>query len=347
MKVALLTGISPPGACGVGDYTRRLAVALRSLGVETELVSVNRWRLLDVAAASKALDKLSPDVVHLQYPMPGAGYRLGPQVLALKRRTIATIHEASQSHFLRKLSLYPFTFRADYLIFTSDYEREFVKKLAPWIARISSVIPIGSNIDAAESLGQPRSREEIAYFGLIMPKKGLEDVVGVAKLIKDAGSELRVRIIGKPSPGHEAYLEHLRQESKDLPLVWETGLDNEQVAARLAGCAVGYLPFPDGVSERRASLKAMLLNGVAVVTTRGAHASSELEQVVQYSKGPRDAFEMIRLLLEDPSKQYSLGRKGFEYMQQFAWSGIAELHLRVYERVMRERISDPSLLCPN
>jgi glycosyltransferase involved in cell wall biosynthesis len=347
MKIALLTGISAPGACGVGDYTERLAEALRSIGVEAELVSASRWGLGDVAAASKTLDKFRPDVTHLQYPMPGAGYRLGPQLFAVNRSSVITLHEVSQSHLLRKLSLYPFSLRASHLIFTSEYERQFARRWAPWTARISSVIPIGSNIKAAESRGQLRCRKEAVYFGLIMPKKGLEEVLRLAKLIKNAGSELRVRIIGKPSAGHEAYLEQLRQKARDLPVVWESDLDDEQVATRLASCAVGYLPFPDGVSERRASLKAMLLNGVAVVTTRGAHTSSELEDVLQYSDGPRDALELIRLLLENPFKQRSLGQKGVEYMRQFAWDGIADLHLRVYERVMRERISDRRLLCPN
>jgi glycosyltransferase involved in cell wall biosynthesis len=347
MKIALLTGMSTPGACGIGDYTRHLAQALRSLGVEAELVSASRWTLVDVAAASRALDKLNPDVVHLQYPMPGAGYKLSPQLFAVKKRAIATIHEASQSHFLRKLSLYPFTLRADYLIFTSEYERNFVKKLAPWVARISSVIPIGSNINAGRNQRQSRCQEEVVYFGLIMPKKGLEEVLCLAKLIKQASSELRVRIIGKPSPGHETYLEHLREESRDLPVVWETGLDNEQVAAQLACSAVAYLPFPDGASERRGSLMALLINGVAVVTTRGPQISSDLDNVVQYCEDPRHAFELVRMLLQEPLKQRILGQKAIDYMHPLSWEGIAELHLRVYEKVIQQRVSGRRLLCPN
>ena len=270
MRIALLTGVSAHGACGVGDYTRRLAPALRSIGVEAEIVSAGRWRLSDVEAAIRTLDKFGPDIAHLQYPAPGAGYRLGPQFFAVKKTSVVTLHEASQSHILRKLSLFPFTIRASHLIFTSEYERQFMGRWAPWTARISSVIPIGSNIERAESQGNARCGEEVVCFGLIMPKKGLEEVLRLAEVIKKAGSGLRVRIVGKPSAGHEVYFEELRRRSKYLPIVWETNLDDEQVATLLASCAVGYLPFPDGASERRSSLKAMLANGIAVVTTRGA-----------------------------------------------------------------------------
>lgn len=346
MRIILLTGASPPGACGVGDYTERLAQSLKSLGVDVRIVSVDRWRLADVAAARKTLGKVRPDIVHLQYPTPGAGCRLGPQILAVLRRSVVTVHEGSQAHFLRKLSLYPFTVRASHLVFTSEYERQFVTKLAPWIARISSVIPLGSNIRVAQG-GTARSHEEVVYFGLIMPTKGLEDVLQMAKLIRATGAGLRVRIVGKASPGHEAYFEQLRQQSRGLPVIWESNLEDEQVATRLASCAVGYAPFPDGASERRASLKAMLLNGVAVVSTCGAHTSTALRDVVRCSAGPQDALEAIRLLLDNPLENRRLGQKGVEYMRQFAWDGIANLHLQMYERVIRERVSDRRLLCAN
>jgi glycosyltransferase involved in cell wall biosynthesis len=343
----MVTGNRMPGVCGVGDYTERLATALRSLGLEIDLLSANRWVLTDVIAADKKLDKIRPEITHLQYPMPGAGHKLGPQILAMKRSSVVTLHEGSQSHFLRKLSLFPFALRASHLIFTSEFERQFVMRWAPWISLASSVIPIGSNIRKGALDSPSRCRNEVVYFGLIMPAKGIEDVLRLAALIKNSASGLTVRIVGNPSAGHEAYFEDLHERSRNLPVVWEAGLNDEQVANRLARCSVGYLPFPDGVSERRASLKAMLLNGMAVVTTRGAHTFGALDEIVEYSDTPQQAYAVVRRLLESPSRQIELGRRGVEYMRQFGWDTIAQLHLRVYEKVIRERTSDRRLLCPN
>jgi glycosyltransferase involved in cell wall biosynthesis len=334
MRIAFVTGLCPTGECGVGDYTRRLAHALRSLGVQAELVSDGSWGLRGAGKAIKSLDKLEPDIVHIQYPTAGFGYRLGPQMFAMRRKSVITIHEASQSHILRKLSLYPFMARAQHLVFTSQYERQFASKWAPWIARLSSVIPIGSNIKAMPGGGNRRG-QEIAYFGLIMPGKGLEEILELAKLIQRAGCALSIRIIGKAHSKHESYFERLRLQSRGLPVIWESDLNDEEVATRLASCAIAYLPFPDGASERRASLKAMLASGVGVVTTRGVHTPRDLEDIVKFSENVEDAYRIIRMLAEDTSERERLGRKAVEYMRQFGWDRIAALHLEVYKRVVK------------
>ena len=345
MKLALIMGVCPDGECGVGDYTRRLANSLRSLGLEAELLCEGRWGLRDVGNASKSLDKLQPDIVHIQYPTAGYGYRLVPQLFAMRRNSVVTLHEASQSHILRKLLLYPFSVRAQHLIFPSAYELQFAKKWAPWIARISSVIPIGSNIDAVPDSANRRD-QEIAYFGLIMPKKGLEEILKLAELIRGTESALTIRIIGKVHSKHEAYSRQLRLRSRDLPVIWNSDLSDDQLVGEMGRCSIAYLPFPDGASERRASLKALLANGVAVVTTRGFHTPEDLEDVVKFSRTSKDAYHVIRLLMENLSERDRLKHKAIEYMRQFSWDRIAAHHLRVYEGVMRSRVSDPASGCP-
>jgi glycosyltransferase involved in cell wall biosynthesis len=332
MRIVLVRGICETGACGVGDYAQRLAHALRSLGVEAELMSEGRWGLLDIRSASESVDRLNPDIIHIQYPTAGFGHKLGPQLFVTGRSSVVTLHEASQSHILRKLSLYPFTLRAQHLIFTSEYERIFAKKWAPWIARISSVIPIGSNIDAVPNSVAQRSHE-VAYFGLIMPGKGLEEILKLAYLIQSVGSTLKLRVIGKASSKHEAYFERLRLRSAELPIIWDAELNNDQVATRLAGCSVAYLPFPDGASDRRSTLKAMLASGVAVVTTRSSHTPTSLESVVRFANSVEDSYAVIERLMNDRQEREKLRDKAIEYMRQFTWDRIASLHLHVYESV--------------
>jgi glycosyltransferase involved in cell wall biosynthesis len=332
MKIALVTGMPPAGACGIWDYTQRLAQALRSLGADAEIISEGRWGLLDVAGIRHTLDKLKPDVIHIQYPTTGFGYRLFPHWLAAKRRCVITLHEASQAHILRRVSLYAFALRPRRLIFTSDYELQFAMRWAPWVSRCSSVIPIGSNIDAIRC-GVNRSAQEVTYFGLIMPLKGLEEVLKLAKLLRSSCSELRVRVIGKPHSRHRDYFEELRQKSRGLPIIWNTDLNDEQVAAQLGHTAIGYLPFPDGVSERRGSLRAMLASGVAVVTRRGSHTPANLEGVVKFANGVENGFAVIEQLLNDPEEQQRLRYNAIEYMREFSWEHIANLHLDVYEGV--------------
>jgi glycosyltransferase involved in cell wall biosynthesis len=165
----------------VGDYAVRLDDALKAIGIESCMIASNNWSLAGAFAASRSLQRWHFDIVHIQYPTVGFGAKLGPQILALLRRCVITIHEASQRHVLRKLALLPFSIRPKHIIFTTELERKFAAKWAPWISKVSSVIPVGSNINVVPRVD--KSREEvIVYFGLIAPRKGIEDVASTVAL---------------------------------------------------------------------------------------------------------------------------------------------------------------------
>ena len=331
MKIALVIGHCPPGVCGVGDYTTCLSDALAARGVQARVIVSQDWR---VVAALKMRDSLENfDLVHIQYPTLGFGYRLGPHALSLLQSCVVTIHEASQRRILRKLSLLPFMVRPRHVIFTSDFERRFVTGWVPWVARISSIVPIPSNIKAfpQEKL---RTMNEIVYFGLILPRKGLEQVVELSRLIKSEGLDLKVRIIGKPRPEHMRYSEELRELTVGLPVIWDLDLSEDQVAERLASSVVAYLPFPDGASERRSSLKAALVNGVAVITTQGAHTPESMKNVVRFSESPREALVIARFLLQNLQDRTGLAANAAQYLRQCTWERVADHHLAVYRSLL-------------
>ena len=332
MRVVLVEGCCAPGTCGVGDYAGRLSAALARSGVHVEVAEQLNWGALGVPKAIKGIEALRPDIIHFQYPTVGFGRRLGPQIFATVRPSVVTIHEVSQAHKLRKLALLPFMLRSRHIIFTSPFEREFALRWAPWIAESSSVIPIGSNIKAASST-QQRAVNEIVYFGLIMPRKGLEDLIVLGSLLKTSGLSIRIRIIGSLNPWHKEYFVKLQQRSASLPLIWELDLDAEQVADRLSRAAISYLPYVDGASDRRATLKTMLASGVAVITTKGAHTPPDLESCVLFANAPDDALKMIAHLISNPHEISLLSAKASRYVQQFSWESIAAAHLRVYGEI--------------
>lgn len=333
MRVALLSGPCPPRECGVGDYTRLLADALRAREVETVDFPGSSWGLAGVLGVQSRLRRFRPDVVHMQYPTLGFGTKLGPQALALMTSCVITIHEASRSHFLRKIALLPFGVHPKHVIFTTEFERGFAVSWMPSLARVSSVIPIPSNIRAVAQRAE-RILNEISYFGLIMPSKGVEEVLRLAALIKSAGLPLRVRIIGTPPAKYSAYADSLRSQSAELPVIWEFNLDEEQVAERLALSSLAYLPYQDGASERRATLKAALGNGVAVITTRGAQTPSALSEAVMFCNSPEEALEIARSLLSNPDKRSGLAHNATQYGRQFTWEQTAERHLIIYQKVV-------------
>lgn len=319
MKVALVTGRCVPGECGVGDYTARLGKVLNASGAETHLIASGDWSLSGAFRVSRSLRKQKFDIVHIEYPTVGFGYKLGAQGLSLLRNCVITIHEASQRQILRKLALIPFAVRPKHIIFTSSFERRFCTSWAPWIARCSSVIPLGSNIAVAER-EEPRTLTEVVYFGLIVPRKGLERLLEFANLIKLAGLPLVVRIVGRVSLKHAAYFDALRLKATGLPIIWDHDLTEEETAKALARATFAYLPYTDGASERRTTLKSALLSGLAVVTTRGPHTPRDLEGVVRFCRSPEEALAEVRSLLNAPEERANMAVRAVQYGQQYTWS---------------------------
>lgn len=331
MKLAMVSGSYPPDVCGAADYTQRLAEALEVRGVSVEVITGIDWGLGNVPRVQRLIRGVGADLTHIQYPTVGYGRKLGPHLVGLLERAIVTVHEASQVHLLRQLSLFPFLF-GQHIIFTNGFEQAYVSRMAPWVSRRSTVIPIGSSVPIGLADGD-RRLDEIVYFGLIRPRKGLENVLELAGILKQRVSGMTVRIIGLPQKEHMGYLHTLQEKSVSLPIVWDLGLSNEETAKQLAGLAYAYVPFPDGASERRSSLLALLANGVATITTRGAQTPVGLDNTVEFAASSEEAVSILEALRTNPDRRQELSSHGVRYASRFSWVAIADLHIHLYHQM--------------
>jgi len=332
VRILLVSGSYPPEACGVGDYTCRLAEALRSEGMSVGLLEQKSWQLRDGRAILKAVDDARADIVHLQYPSVGYGRALGPQLLSCCRPCVVTVHEVTQAHPVRKYSLYGFFGTARTLIFTNQFERRAALRLAPWIEKKSAVIPIGSNVPLS-ACRRDAASNSIGYFGLIRPNKGLEQVLELARLSAATRGNLKVLIIGSQFGGQESYYRSLRQQSDGLPVEWRVGLNGSELNAALCECRVAYLPFPDGVSERRSSLLAFMNLGTPVITTRGSQVTEDLERAVNFAGNPEEALQRARVLITDCNARNYLRDQSLAYARTFRWDVIAQRHVQLYHQL--------------
>jgi glycosyltransferase involved in cell wall biosynthesis len=94
------------------------------------------------------------------------------------------------------------------------------------------------------------------------------------------------------------------------------------------------MPFPDGASERRASLLAALANGLPVITTKGRASPPELEDVVRFCSSPGESVATAQILIEAPTEREELAFRGRQYAERFSWENIARSHMAVYEQLM-------------
>lgn len=336
MKILMISSSYPPDACGGADYTYLLVTHLERLGIEVEVFHRFAWKNnAKVFDFLRQLDKRTYDIAHWQYPTANFGLSLIPHMTSLVRRNIMTLHEVSYAHILHQISYLPFSLTED-LIFTTPYEVDYFRKLFPWRRKHMHVIPIGSNIPKAtpSSIRLP----EVLYFGLISPRKGVEKVIDLAEQLHKQGSQTinNVVIAGRIPDGYEWYYNDLKQRSEGLPVTWEMDQPAEVIAQRMAQASVAYIPFPDGASERRGSLKATLLNGLPTIATVGKATYEDLKQTLIPAADTSEAvLHQIDALLQDKPAWQRYADRSTAYASHFDWTEIARRHIKVYENHLR------------
>ncbi len=325
----MITGSQQPHGCGVTHYSLRLVSALQEHGISCDVACLPNWTALGVPGLYSRIRSLNPDIIHMQYPAAAYGYSVAPQSLSLLLPMVITVHEASQARIPRRLSLYPFGVRSRQVIFTTPHERAYASRWAPWIAARSRVINIGCTIPVLSRVaGTDDSR--IVYFGFLRPRKGLEQVLELATLLKLSGSGERITLMGGTQERWSSYVRKLRALAATLPIDWAIGVPDRGAAEVLARTLVAYLPFPDGASHRRTSLIAALCHGAAIVTTRGPQTPPQLGEVVEFASSPSEALTVIQALLTDADRRRMLSARALLYATRFSWDAIAQEHIRLY-----------------
>jgi len=334
LKAAFVIGPCPEGKCGVGDYTRLLATALEHNGVNTEILECPGRSAFRAFRLRAAIKRFRPDITHIQYPTAGFGKGLTPQLLSMLTPSVLTVHEMEGTHLLRRLSFYPLWLRTRHVIFTCESNRQYALRWAPWLREMSSVVPLPSNIPARPHGGNAHPTAEVVHFGLVRPDKGIEDVLELARLAFEGHLPVTFRVVGSSPAQHATYLSGVQRASVALPVIWDLDLSAEAVADRLAQATVAYMPFPDGASERRASLLATLANGLPVITTKGRFTPPGLEGAVWFCSSPREALAAAQALLEAPVLREKLAARGRQYAEKFSWESIAQSHITIYEQLL-------------
>jgi glycosyltransferase involved in cell wall biosynthesis len=348
----MVTGTVPPQPCGVGDYSFELATWLRRLGLDVDIYTsrvdkietasnadgilpiVARWTPDKSPKLSRSFRTRQTDVVHVQYPTLSYGAGLLPQALVFRRRSVVvTLHEASFSHILRRISLFPFLLWANAIVATTDFEAEYLATMYPPVRKRLCVIPIGSSIPKGAS--DTRRELTVVYFGLVAEKKGLEQFVELATMCARANLPWKFSVIGKVPDCEGNYCRIL--QSREPTVEWRLGLTPVEVSAQLAVAAVAYLPFPDGASERRSSLIAVLSNGVPTITTLGTATPAALREsrTVLFADSVDEAYTQMEKLLSDETLRVGLSRDALEFAERFSWPEIAVRHAKLYEGVSR------------
>ncbi len=294
MRVAMVSGSLPPDACGIGDYSARLADALGRLGgFQVECWTRRGWAggagedaranlgfgpagMLDLV---KAIRRFRPDLVHLQFPTQGYGRRIVPWLLPVVARAmgvavVVTWHEHLATLVPRELLSAAVC--AGVVVVRPDFSARMRWPLRLVLGRTplrfipgASALPTVALDEHARAAERRRLGVEggivVGYFGFVYPAKGVADLFRILDPQRH-----RLLLIGQLDP-REAYQAEVHAALAAPP--WSgravsTGFLPAEAAARaLAACDAVLLPFRDGGGVWNSSLHAALQQGTPVVTT--------------------------------------------------------------------------------
>ena len=335
-KFLVITGSYPPDICGVGDYTSCLINAANK--TTWHLYYSSKWGISTFQKKIKEINSFHCNKIILQYPTQGYGWSLLPQLLCLyyswftNKTFIVVLHEFSQRTIKAKLATYPLLF-ANKVIFTNDFEKKYAECRLPFCKKRYGTIRILSNIKPVKILKNWEERKyDIVYFGHIRPLKGLEDFLRTITTIRES-KFIKVAVIGQILPDFEDYLYDLKQQYSNVLIDYFLNNSAEHVASLLNDSKVVFLPFPDGISERRGSFLAAIANGALVMTYKGKFLTPHLKRICFFTSLQDAAEDLIKLLEEMTLPDYQSQReKSEEYFSKElpqSWNEITCLYEQI------------------
>lgn len=364
MKILIITGSFPPIKCGVGDYTNLLATHLaENTSIEVTVLTssnckndqtnvrvfpiINTWDISSLSEIKQVVENIKPDLIHIQYPTTGYERYMTPSFIPLFLRLsgdypiVQTWHEPlSKKGWVRYL---PNVLVKSTLIFV---ENGFMKKLPRfyhWLLRKSEKfhVSISSNIPKAnlsesevketreKLVGKENvSKNTIAYFGFITPKKGIEQLIGASDPTKD--NLILLCEFNEDNPYH-IELKRYIEKSKWKENIIVTGyLSDEKVANYLAVSDMAVFPFSEGATERNGSILAARTQGTFVITT-----SNDVEELTHEGGvslvPPNDQEKLSNAI----SFHRSNSNKS-EKSQVLSWSEVANKHIEIYQQTIQK-----------
>lgn len=256
-RVALICGNYQPSLCGVAHYVQWLATELEARGLQPTILTatpaatgradgtshrfgpacakvVGDWRLHGAIHVARAIARLRPDVVHIQYAPSSFGYSrtitlLPPLIRLLGLPTVTTVHE--YGGWEARLRLLPrvvvsagaavgealglwdreallLVSGSDRVIVTNPGHRDLIRSRLRALNGALRVIPIGPNVsrmatDAEVARLSVRARHDIAssdpllcFFGFIHPVKGIDTLLRAFALLRAANPRARLALVG-------------------------------------------------------------------------------------------------------------------------------------------------------
>lgn len=292
--IAIISETFPPDLCGVADYVSLLAQALSSTydvhvitrayngrniyrigAVTIHEVMMSKLYLLDVI---KCLRQIKPALIELQLAYSLAAnwlnkFNLFPSFtsilirLLLKTKLVCTVHELTTflddghtsllRRLYRNLRDYLSTRLLDYYFCVDrTYLRYFKHDRKLFVPSFSNIPSLVKKTEA--------NAYNFLFFGTIAPHKNIDRLVKLFAELLTLEPNSQLLIVGGLTGGYdEAALEKLLAPLPAESVTYCGRLSTTNLTKVLASCSYALFPFP--VTDKNASVLAMMVNGLVVI----------------------------------------------------------------------------------
>jgi glycosyltransferase involved in cell wall biosynthesis len=359
LRIFILNPSYPPVACGVGAYTRGLAAALIRAGHDVTVITctastslaegpprvlplLGEWGLVAFLRAWRRFPKPRPDLVVSCYPAAFEGSHsalyLAPglaKALLGRPRTVFILHEFVRSGGIEQRLLRLPLWASDRIVAVTEAERDAVVARYPSVAARTVVrhnpptIPVAAVDPEADARMRAtlaaHERPLIGYIGLLLgAPKGFEDLLEAL-----AQTDALLVATGSLDPAN-AYHERIARLIERLGLGervrWLGFVSDEEAARLLRVVDAVVLPYRGGAESGYTSMLAALVNGGAVITTRGPQTPPWLQDgetaLLVDREDPAALAKAITSLLTDESLASHIRAQARAL--SFGWDEIVE-----------------------
>ena len=335
MKVVYLVTTQENQQCGVVDYTKQLAGAVKNGGSDTHIEVLSSWSLRTLKDLKKKYARDKDTVFHLQYPSLGMGKSPAPALLPLVfggKRVVVTLHEFEQFNLIRKMYFFITALTDARFIFTNEYERQNFLRFFPWAKKKSALIPIGNNISVVPYDGGS-SETRVIYFGQIAPDKGIEEFLEMVAHLRAKGNDIPCLIMGALLDPSSALAVAVQQAAKEHNIECLYNLSSENVSKELQKSSIAFLAFPEGISDKRGSALACLTHGLSVITKHADLTPEWWKETTYHAQTHEEAADIIETIVSGEGKMEAEQSKTVlrKALKNRKWGHIAEKHMPMYK----------------
>jgi len=371
MKVCMITGTLPNIKCGVGDYTDILCnklnksekielsvITTKGLSINKEYTTydiMNKWNFTEVPKIISKINKINPDILHIQYPT--LAYKRNiminflPLLVKKKYKIVHTIHEYSDNSTLGKIRIWPNIILSDVILVVDKQYAEDIKKIGFFKNKSLYYVNIASNIPKADISDEEvvKIRHKVldnkcskiaGYFGFINKTKGIENVLYSLKRLNDKNKlKTKLLIIGELDRNNEyhKFILNLIDDLKIKKYIYITGyLDKNDVGTYIRCTDYMILPFINGLSTKNGSFLASLQEGKYVVTTKRKGLTAFNNENIYYLDTNYTENDMDSVIL-NLQKMVQKEISKFED-DIFNWNSVVDRHIEIYKQLCKQNM---------